>query len=446
MFGTRLLSKFWSKVIRFKVITASFRFAIYAWTTITLLVLLINALLLILALSYSNFQDGVGTLFHGSCSITKDLAFWTHIVINGLSTLLVSASNYCMQCLASPSRHDVDKAHEKGIWLHIGVPNYRNFRVLSHSNVIMWWLLAFSSLPLHLLYNSAIFSDLSTRQYNAFLLPESFFDGPLVDPTFFMAISRLSLSTDGTYFQNRLLQFKQDSNKVENLTVPACVSAYTSPTISQYSDVVLITSGENPNGPALKWEVLVSKLVAGPATYYSMNDWACNNTDCSVIGGQHTGLDNFNSTLDDYTSQMLPSWTTPDGNSLDSNISSIRQTGHWKVNGQDVRHCLAKTELEKCKLQFSFPILVVVIIGNMTKAICMIIIARRKGPEPLVTLGDAIDSFLACPDVTTKASCITGNTRLKNRDTWGSMSCGSWKTARWIRAASPSRWIISMHS
>ena len=56
-----------------------------------------------------------------------------------------------MQLLVSPTRAEVNKAHEQQRWLDIGIPNIRNLRFVSIRNRILWFLLVFSSLPLHLL-------------------------------------------------------------------------------------------------------------------------------------------------------------------------------------------------------------------------------------------------------------------------------------------------------
>lgn len=96
------------------------------------------------------------------------MSFWLHICINILSTLLLSASNceynpksFCtsglqaadtMQVISSPTRSEVDKAHQASRWLDIGVPGIRNLISITKTRVVWWALLAISSIPLHLLY------------------------------------------------------------------------------------------------------------------------------------------------------------------------------------------------------------------------------------------------------------------------------------------------------
>ena len=55
------------------------------------------------------------------------------------------------QCLAAPTREDIDKAHQAKRWLDIGVPSSRNLKQISWKRLVLWVILVFSSLPLHLM-------------------------------------------------------------------------------------------------------------------------------------------------------------------------------------------------------------------------------------------------------------------------------------------------------
>lgn len=97
-------------------------------------------------------ETKLGTIYQGNCEITKRLSLWMHGVINVLSTALLAASNYTMQCLLSPTRKDIDAAHKEGRWLDIGVPlSSKNFNKLSKLHKLLWIILWLSSMPLHLL-------------------------------------------------------------------------------------------------------------------------------------------------------------------------------------------------------------------------------------------------------------------------------------------------------
>jgi hypothetical protein len=91
-------------------------------------------------------------LFMGSCSTANRLNTAVHLLINILSTVLLAASNFCMQLLIAPTRNQINRAHRKRQWLDIGIPSLRNFRHVSRTHQCAYLLLAISSLPLHLLY------------------------------------------------------------------------------------------------------------------------------------------------------------------------------------------------------------------------------------------------------------------------------------------------------
>ncbi|KAK8115505.1 hypothetical protein PG984_012007 [Apiospora sp. TS-2023a] len=133
---------------------------------IALLVFSVNLGLTIYALARFGSQNGVGLLYAGDCDTVKQLDRWLHLLINVLSTALLSASNYCMQLQAAPTRQELDKAHGKGDWMDIGILSLRNLRHISRDRQVIWALLALSSVPIHLAYNSAVFQSLGSNNYN----------------------------------------------------------------------------------------------------------------------------------------------------------------------------------------------------------------------------------------------------------------------------------------
>lgn len=96
-------------------------------------------------------EKGVGLIYEGDCETVKTLDQWIHLLINLLSTGLLSASNYCMQLQGAPTRANINQAHQAGIWLDIGVPSLRNLRHLGWQRRCLWAILALSSVPIHLL-------------------------------------------------------------------------------------------------------------------------------------------------------------------------------------------------------------------------------------------------------------------------------------------------------
>lgn len=114
-------------------------------------VLLFNVVVTAIALSKYGWNTGVGVAYEGDCEQSNRYNTGLHLVINILSTVLLSASNYCAQILIAPSRNEIDKAHSQGIWLDIGVQSLRNLTNIRVQRRFVWGVLMSSSIILHLL-------------------------------------------------------------------------------------------------------------------------------------------------------------------------------------------------------------------------------------------------------------------------------------------------------
>lgn len=128
---------------------SGWRFGILHFAVWALIVFIVN--LVVTIWGTVSLKKSQGVLSTGECGRMKTLNSGLHVLINILSTILLSGSNYCMQCLSAPTRREIDKAHAARCWLDIGVPSVRNLRHISRRRLVLWVLLAASSLPLHLL-------------------------------------------------------------------------------------------------------------------------------------------------------------------------------------------------------------------------------------------------------------------------------------------------------
>ena len=97
------------------------------------------------------YINGIGTLDDGDARPMKKLGLTYHVLINILSTALLTSSNYCMQILSAPSREELDIAHARNTWLDIGIISFRNLAYINRRRMIFWFILGLSSFPLHLL-------------------------------------------------------------------------------------------------------------------------------------------------------------------------------------------------------------------------------------------------------------------------------------------------------
>ena len=316
-----------------------------------------------------------------------------------------------MQCLASPTREEVDKAHGKRIWLDIGVPSVRNLRQISSRRIILWWFLALSGVPLHLLYNSTVFSSLAAVDYKVFAGSPNIVSGEGID------WSKSLSSYDG--LNDIPLQRLRNASNWQKLDNRACIMAYAQPFVSARGDLLAVTLDLNASQPAVvvtDYEIPLGN-VAGEGLPY---EWICQ----------------FSTKDDDVcdTDPLLKnpsSWTLQNGSYHDI-------YGH---TNHTIEYCLSKPMEEHCRLQFSLVMMLVVIVCNLTKMICMLLTLRYQNSQPLVTLGDAVTSFLDNPDPVTKKQCLATKDKFLAGD-WAP-GAARWHTQRrrWFAGASLKRWL-----
>lgn len=117
-----------------------------------LLVLIINISVTMWATAKYPLTGHVGLLFNGDCAKAKSINAWLQVAVNILSTVLLGASNYCMQCLSSPTREEIDRSDARGFYLHIGVPSAHIFWGVGRRRRLLWLVLAISALSLQFVY------------------------------------------------------------------------------------------------------------------------------------------------------------------------------------------------------------------------------------------------------------------------------------------------------
>ena len=122
-----------------------------AFVLLAVLILAINIGWLTYAKSKYGIIDGYGTIKQGNCDSVKRLNTWLHLAINVLSTLLLTGSNAFMAAYSGPTRQEIDQAHARRRWLHVGSMSFRNMRGIAKRKSLVVMLLALSSVPFHLL-------------------------------------------------------------------------------------------------------------------------------------------------------------------------------------------------------------------------------------------------------------------------------------------------------
>ena len=276
------------------------------------------------------------------------------------------------------------------------------------------------------MYNSAVFSSLCSRRYNVYLVSSEFLDGAPFNLSSTWPSASWTMSDrvqDLANATNILQDYQKNQTSLVKLENKACVEVYTAPTISTNSDLIAVSTYSDPTNSLLFYDL-------GQDSQLVMTSYASGYCSLPFL----SNCDPSGVTASDQNWSMI--WPEAVGSGVDG--------GQDDRNGTlSIQYCLSKRVEEHCKLQFSLAIMIAVIICNLIKTICMSIIAWKQDPEPLVTLGDAIASFLDRPDVMTEGNCIAGRTRFEDSKSWG-LCLSRWhpKRLRWFRAASKRRWLV----
>jgi hypothetical protein len=100
-------------------------------TLLSTLILIVESVILIIALTTTRILEGETVIFSGDCTRANNIHTGLRAVINLLAVVLLAGANYVFQVLLSPTRAEVDAAHEQKRWLNIGVPSFRNLARIS---------------------------------------------------------------------------------------------------------------------------------------------------------------------------------------------------------------------------------------------------------------------------------------------------------------------------
>ncbi|KAL3439985.1 hypothetical protein BJX65DRAFT_315235 [Aspergillus insuetus] len=437
------------------------------------MILLINIGLTVIAMlmAYTKFSNAGNieraVIYEAKCSLTKGWQTGLHFLINVLSTAMLAASNYVMQCLCAPSRAAVDCAHMKNRWLDIGTLSIRNFSAMDRKRKVLWVVLLLSSFPIHMLFNSAVFSSITMTKFEAATIPIDLApDEPLID------------ESDAKTFRNITGFHAEDirndlfSGSLPNLTFSEC-RAKTELSSGAGTGLLLFVTDRtytyrepswfNPSNPAdvnktLNYQYTGSRraiawkwdgLVFTPQ-HWSPRAWAIRDPNPKhplFLEDMIDGWFPYNDFYEYYLSDPPVRGAPPDplvmdveilynyifihnpsedqlrhlldnsliwnnktwARQLEIRIETSQETNGYigyLEHGLHSSHCFAKQINEHCELYFNLPISLVVITCNIVKLMCMYMAARTPHKEIFLTVGDALASFLDHPDTTTKDQCL----------------------------------------
>lgn len=437
----------------------------------------------------------MGILYDGSCDQTKYISVVLLIPLNIVGTTMIGASNYVMQCLNAPTRSEVDAAHENGHFLIIGTPSIQNIAYTASWKKWVWFLLGASTVPVHLLLNSAVFASLQTVDYGVLVWTSDWRD----DKTWDSCSSIDSADTATALACGIRSDVVHGNQSYQRLKPEACISQYANGLQSTASNVVLVTNQSSAHwsilgDPTTPWVQLdhdasngsVSVTVDSKGFYHYPINTSTSSTlfPTPEFSNIHSNLAvwnafdyrrwtimkelhyNFNSSKMLLANQWQPTSWICDPKYMLTGGECTRQVAlgnslDWRISPEsyDVDHCISLSTKEHCTVQYSLAIILTIIACDTVKLFSMSITLRmalksESNPEEaiLTTLGDAVESFLISPDPTSTELCLNdqkaARSTLFGRQSGGELVrtpiASKWQNhrQRWAGAASRSRWFF----
>jgi hypothetical protein len=412
-------SKNWRTLIKSGVLTA-------------VVVLVINIITLIVVYTRFRTEDHVATIWTGDCNRVSGIVSAAHIIINIMSSLLLAASNTSMQCLAAPSRAEVDTAHARKQSFAIGIPSFRNILHVSRHKMWLWLLLGLSSLPLHTFWNSVVFQTLSTNNYYALAVAEDFLDGAAwVDPS----NGTSSWELDGLWGSIQDLQRKAQNSSLTRLDRTDCIRAYGREIITSRRNVVMVTNSSDVQ-VAARLNVTTapfSSLIAVYASAFTPNSTTASGQDYPswwwmCVDDKFCALSDLSLLATDKSIPWMPGYNDEAFENLENGVSEYDcgNLGDGLIacgnqGDAEVRYCLSEEVPDRCKVSLVPTFLIIVCVCNAVKLAAYAATLRTTHRSAnLVTQGDAIRSFLEAPDASLRGMCLATRTVFSNLQAGGS--------------------------
>lgn len=273
-----------------------------------------------------------------------------------------------------------------------------------HESHVKFWLIP------RCRYNTAIFASTTANAYDYFVVTQDFLKAD--------AVLNASDSSGSNYYYSYVnpdvltsMHTAAISGSLAQVNNAACMAKYANTFVSNARNVVLVSTDTNPN-----------------TTYLGSSQWS--------------------------SSDEIPYWwLCGDGwdsspyvdNSPVCTLAKAQATAsNWTVFQHPISYCLIQEVEGECRLSFSLTIMICVIVANATKATIMILTWWKLRTPTLVTIGDAVTSFLDNPDPTTTGICLITKRDIQNsKGRWKGQGAKRWAPKRhfWFRAASVKRWL-----
>lgn len=305
-------------------------------------------------------------------------------------------------------------------------------------------------------YNSVVFNTLSANDYEAALVTEDFLAGGWWNETRVRSTVQAAAyqssrwrglersGTDGdsltaslqnlnapwiTMYADQLHYMQKNVGSLKRLENSECLQAYaTSSLESEWRNVLVVSDIESNDNAIAMW-------THSPISLLDDETWVCNYHEPCNVEAIHAN----------------PSSWTIGGPGQCSNEDQVQFPGDCLSVPVEVKYCLAEYWPPQCTVRISTYLLMVVIGCNMLKVGCLLITLWIGNFRPLVTIGDAVASYLNDPELATRDVGPLSIMQVKGtsfgccqRRAKRSAAYFSVQSRRWARAVSWKRWSLCM--
>jgi hypothetical protein len=205
----------------------------------------------------------------------------------------------------------------------------------------------------------------------------------------------------------------QNEKLFKKLDNAECISTYGQPLTSDVDTLFVVVDSQNTSENNTVYGISVANWFGEYMGIFAMLEANSSSQSANGTLEPSTAMTIMGYETSEWTGDPYMSWICGNGPGAhyaqgNCNIKhKSNDAATWEIGGHRISYCLSKVFPEqKCKLQLSSYILIIVTVANAVKAICMLLAFFRAKTEPLVTLGDAIQSFLNDPDPRTKDRCL----------------------------------------
>lgn len=244
--------------------------------------------------------------------------------------------------------------------------------------------------------------SLTANEYTVVTVTEDFVNG-----------ADWTLTGYDDYHQSIIAEMQQNISQYERLDQASCIKDYGVDYLSSRRHAIVVVTNSSTSD-----------------TLLGILDWTYGQPQNSWVCGTTLG--------DNMTLLTLPI------SDFDCSISVALANDTWYMGDQLVEYCLSEPVPDICRLQFAVPIMVVVLSCNFVKLLCMAFTVWRCKEFNMVTLGDAVGSFLERPDRHTPGMCTATKKEIEIGD-WTRNQPKRWESRRSFRceAVGVRRFILS---